>query len=362
MRTIRVRATPALAVLLVVAASTAWGSTTAEDRQAGSEGDRPAPLAETFYGYEPGEERRYRIGPPEELAPGESAEWEIRYEGIEDDPTFGPVARFAFGHHRFELVPGSWGPAEEIMEVRVTGVALLSRDAFPLDVRYEQHFLSGGETTSGSARRNLRFLFDRETRRYTKYLEMDRRDWDFRFAIPSHDDVDGEALRGLYLFMPSALGCIGTSRGTCIEAEPAFTNPGFLSMVLPFLLEEEKSERDFYFFMPAGIGSTPFRPTMPSRWLSRERDNLRSQDRYFERWKMKLGASEEVEVGPRQLHAWEMELGGGIDRIWIEPSGRVVRIDLETTWSNTDDRHIRLVFPFEEFLSPNDDPAEECCR
>jgi hypothetical protein len=54
-------------------------------------------------------------------------------------------------------------------------------------------------------------------------------------------------------------------------------------------------------------------------------------------------------------------MGAGIDRIWIEPEGRVLRVDLDTTRDNSDERYIRYVFPSEAFTSPNDDPAEECC-
>lgn len=318
------------------------------------------PPVDVFFGYEPGEERLYRIGPPDSLAPGEEAEWRIRFAGTREHAT-GTLAVFEFEHQRFELVAGTWNPAEELMEVRVRGSAGLGRDGFPVQVEYEQRFFLKGESTASDGRRFVRFEYDPERERYTKFLQVARRDWEFDFAIPGSDEIDRERLRGLFLFLPSALGCLGTSRGTCVETEPALANPGFLTFVLPYLLEEERSERHFHFFMPEAIGGSPFAPVNPARWMSRERNNITSQERYFERWKMKLGASEDVEVGPRTMHAWELDLGGGIDKIWIEPSGRVLRVDLEETFTNRDRRHIRLVFPFEEFTSPNADPAETCC-
>lgn len=316
---------------------------------------------ERFFGYEPGEERLYRLGPPESLVPGESAEWRIRFRGYRETED-GSVAEMEFGHRRFELIPGTWNPAEDIMEVRVDGRALLSRDGFPLQVQFEQFFVSQGERLSADGRRRMSYTYLPESREYRKDLSVDGRDWDFEFRVPTHEEIDLEERRGVFLYEPSSLGCLGTSQRTCLAQELSFANPGFLSMVLPYLLEEEPSERDFMFFMPAGIGASPFRPMDVSRVLPRERDNQGNQRRYFERWKLKLGASREVEVGPRTMHAWELEVGGGIDRVWMEPGGRVLRVDLETAWDNPDERHIRLVFPYEDFVTPNEDPAERCCR
>ena len=78
--------------------------------------------------------------------------------------------------------------------------------------------------------------------------------------------------------------------------------------------------------------------------------------RYFEIMKIELGTSWDVEVGPKTLHAWEVDLCCGIDQAYIEPGGRVVRVNLETTYTNSDKRYIRLVFPFEEFML-NEDPV-----
>ena len=99
----------------------------------------------------------------------------------------------------------------------------------------------------------------------------------------------------------------------------------------------------------------------PGRWISRERDNLGNLRRYFVEWKLKLEESEDVQVGPRTMHSWKVDMGGGIDRIFVEPGGRVLRVDLESTWDNTDKRWIRFLFPYEDFTSPNEDPAQRCC-
>ena len=118
----------------------------------------------------------------------------------------------------------------------------------------------------------------------------------------------------------------------------------------------EESKRDFMFFMPAGIGETPFQRLSAGDWMSRERDRIGSMQRYFEISKVELGTSWDVEVGPKKLHAWEVDMCCGIDQAYIEPGGRVVRVNLERTTTNGDRRYVRLVFPFEEFIL-NEDPA-----
>ena len=138
--------------------------------------------------------------------------------------------------------------------------------------------------------------------------------------------------------------------------EPAFANPGFLSLLAAALEEVEDGERDFMFFMPGGVAASPFRPLTAGNWLSRERDQIGSARRYFDTVKLELGTSWDVEVGPKTLHAWEVDLCCGIDQVYIEPGGRVLRVNLDTTMTNADERYIRLVFPFEEFMS-NEDPV-----
>ncbi len=186
--------------------------------------------------------------------------------------------------------------------------------------------------------------------------------------MPRYRNMDFDRPSGLYAWMPSSLACLGSSRGTCIEADPAFANPGFLSIAMPALFEHidpegdaKKVEREFMFFMPGGIPASPFRSVMGSNWITRERDTFSNRDRYFDTWKLKLGSSSDVEVGPRTMHAWELDVGFGIDQAYVEPGGRVVRVDLESTMDNADDRWIRLLFASEEFTSP-DDPAQQCCR
>ena len=321
---------------------------------------------ESAFGFKVGEERRYVLGPPDALASGEVAEWRIVFDGLVEQDGI-KIANFRFGHDRLEMIPGAWRPAEQLMNVNVEGRLQVTLDGFPMLVEYDQSFERRGESTASDSRRTVIFTYSVADKRFRKDIKAGTRDWDFRVSIPGYRHMDLDRPRGLYTWMPSSLGCLGTSRGLCVEVDPAFANPGFLSIAIPTLFEQidpegeaKKVEREFMFFIPGGIPASPFRPVIVGDWLSRERDSFSNRDRYFDTWKLKLGPSTDVEVGPRTMHAWELDVGYGIDQAYVEPDGRVVRVDLEPTM-DTDERWIRLLFASEEFTSP-EDPAQRCCH
>jgi hypothetical protein len=232
--------------------------------------------------------------------------------------------------------------------VAVTSVAAqapLPTHALKFDVDTEQ-MTDGGQ-------RLLRFVYEGDGK-YRKFIKAGRNDWDFKVSVPKYEYMDFDGPQGLYTYLPTALECIGTSQNTCMETEPAFANPGFLSMIAAALEEMEEGKREFMFFMPGGVPQTPFRPLTSGPWLSRERNQINNMQRYFDTMKLTLGTSWDVEVGPKTLHAWEVALCCGIDHVYIEPGGRVLRVNLDTTMTNPDERYIRLVFPFEEFLEADD--------
>ena len=320
-----------------------------------------APAPATAFGYAPGESRRYVLGPPEALDPGEGAEWTLRFDGFEDTPD-GWRADFGFTHERFERLLGTLVPAQQVMSVRVEGRLRTNLAGFPLWLEYTQEFIVDGERASDTSRRTVRYTWVPGEHRYDKTIKLGTRDWQFKVPVPNHRYVDLDVPRGIYLYLPGALSCLGDSRVTCVELEPALGDPGLLGFILGPLEEQSDSEREFAFFMPMGLRASPFSHATAGPWLSRERNRLASLDRYFDFVKVKLGTSGQVQVGPRTLHAWEVDMCCGIDRAWIEPDGRVLRVDLETTMTNPEKRWIRYVFPFEEFVTPNEDPARRCCR
>lgn len=314
-----------------------------------------APVPDRALSFEVGEERTYRIEPAESLGLGESAEWSIALRSIvEDEGQF--VANFEFFHERFEHVPGSFDPNGAIMVVQVEGRLRTNLAGFPLWLEYEQEFNVDRSEAFDNGRRTIRYTYEGDGR-YRKLIKAGRQDFDFKVGVPDYKHMNLEGPQGLFLYMPTALDCLGTARRTCIEQEPAFANPGFLSMLASELEElEANNEREFMFFMPGSVGQSPFHPMTGGDWLSRERDQISNMQRYFEIAKLELGTSWDVEVGPKTLHAWELDMCCGIEQAYIEPSGRVVRVNLERTTTNSDRRYIRLVFPFEEFML-DEDPA-----
>ncbi len=313
-----------------------------------------APVPSRALSFDVGEQRRYRIGPAESLGLGESAEWSIALRSIVDENGEW-VANFEFDHERFEVIPGSFDPAGGLMIVNVEGRLRTNLAGFPLWLEYTQTFDAGADEWSDNGRRTIRFVYEGDGK-YRKYIKAGRQDWDFKIGVPKYKHMDFDMPRGLYLYMPTAISCLGTSQDTCMDQEPAFANPGFLSMMAAALEEMEPSKREFMFFMPGGLSQSPFMPLAGGRWLSQERNQINNMKRYFEIMKIELGTSWDIEVGPKKLHAWEVDLCCGIEQAYIEPGGRVVRVNLDTTYTNSDKRYIRLVFPFEEFML-NDDPV-----
>lgn len=326
-------------------------------------GSGQAPQPTTAFGFEPKEVRRYVLGPADKLAPGELADWSLRFEQFEEsgDQT---LALFTFTHDRLERLEGTFNSRSQLLSVAVEGSLRTNLAGFPLLVQYTQRFAFDGDETQDSGRRTITFAYDDESRRYTKTIKVGNNDWDFKVAVPKHKHLDLDTPRGLYMYLPGALGCLGDSRVECVEREPALGNPGFLSLALPALEEledAEKAEREFLFLMPVGLSASPFLPVSTGRWMSHERDRLSNIKRYFEFAKLQLKASEQITVGPRTMHAWEVDMCCGIDQAWVEPGGRVLRVDLEPTVFNPEERSIRYVFPSEEFLTPNADPELKCC-
>lgn len=349
----------AAATVLALSASASLPTAIGKPLAAPQEGDRQIPRPTSAFGYQIGEDRRYLLGPDDALDPGEWAEWSMRLERLQEGDD-GWEAHFSMAHDRMERLPDSLDPTD-LITVNVYGNLVVNLDGFPLRLDYVQEFSLRGETISGDGVRRIEYQFDRRRKRFEKVVRVGKRDWDFNFGVAKYSHMDLEAPRGLYVFMPTALDCLGASRSACNDVDPAFGNPGLLSLVMPALLEESGGQRNFMFMLPSAIAVSPFYTMERSGdWVSYERDSIGNIARYFDERKLELGVSTEVEVGPRTMHGWELDMGGGVDKVWVEPEGRVLRIDLDTTYDIRKTRFIRLVFPSERF-GTNEDPARECC-
>lgn len=313
---------------------------------------RPATAQyERAFGYELGEERRYVLEPQKSLRPGESAWWSIVLDDISGEGDDMRIV-FTLEHERSELIRDVFGGVNgRLQVVEVTGRLTVNRFGFPVRlVISEQHDLSG-ETGSQSEIRTTLFTFDGE--RLVKQVRINGREWKFNISIASHDDLDLEVPYGMYPYVPTGLRCLG-SRGTpgrparCAGGDPAFANPGLLSLALPVMWEEQVNEKEFLFFMPAGVGTLPAGLMNMSGWLRRERDSLNNFTRYYEKTDFEVkDYAQGVEIGPRTVDAWRLDGSGQMGEFYTDPDGRVLRVDLEPHPVTYGERWIRLLFPSE---------------
>lgn len=312
----------------------------------GAQGSRRA------FGYRVGEERRYTIGPEDALRRGEIGFWSIRLDDIEGEgEDFKAI--FSLSHERSTTYMDmlSQGGAD-IFFVRVETVLTVNAYGFPLKVVItEQQDL--GERAIQSDLRTSIYTFDGE--RYQKEVRLSGRNWDFDVHIARHRDLDVEVPRGVFLYLPTGLRCLGLRTNTieydpfeyregCDWSDPAMGNPGLLSFVIPELWETEKAEKEFLFFTPVTMGTRPAGLINQGQWLRQERDRISNTDRYWEKAKLEVKELVEIEIGPRKLEAWKMDLWNDV---YVDRYGKVLRVDLDPNPQYSKDRWIRIQFASE---------------
>lgn len=303
------------------------------------------------FGYDLGEERRYVLEPQKSLRTGESASWSIVLDDISGEGDDMKIV-FALEHQRSELIRDVFGGMSGRMQVvEITGRLTVNRFGFPERLVISEQNDVSGEMGSQSEVRTTLFTFDGE--RLVKQVRINGREWKFNIAIASHDDLDLEVPYGMYLYVPTGLRCLG-SPGTpgrparCAGGDPAFANPGLLSLALPVMWEEQVNEKEFLFFMPSGVGTLPAGLMNMSGWLRRERDTLRNFTRYYEKTDLEVkDYAQGVEIGPRTVDAWKLDGSGQMGEVYTDPDGRVLRVDLEPHPVTYGKRWIRLLFPSE---------------
>ena len=208
-----------------------------------------------------------------------------------------------------------------------------------------------GEIGSQSETRTTTFTFD--GKRFVKQVRVDGREWKFNIAIASHDDLDLEVPSGLFAYLPTALSCLGV-RGEagrpsrCAGGDPAFANPGLLSLALPLMWEEKVNKKKFLFFTPAGVGTMPGGLMDMNRLMRQERDQLSNFTRYYD--KVDLDIKEFVEgaqIGPRKRDAWMLDGSGAMREVYTDTDGTVLKVNLDPHPVTHGERWIRLLFPSE---------------
>ncbi|MGD8328709.1 MAG: hypothetical protein PVJ49_04685 [Acidobacteriota bacterium] len=313
--------------------------------------------APKYLGFSLGEERRYVLGPTENLYVGEQAMWSIRLREVLADP---PDAIFELAH--------VWNRGERVrhlaigtvIAVQSNGELHVNRHGFPVQLRFEterQLFGMGSESYA------IRYEF--QNGRFEKLISAGGRDLEHRARHFSNDELDLDVPLGMYPFGAEAIGCElalppesmaqpgvmpGASPGAAGMVpgqnvvfagrldckEPLFANPGLLSLVMPALWETGTGELDFVVLTPAGYygmpgisggGALPGVSVMmqdrpfDSQEASHPRANsdiehLRYQDRV------------RVEVGERMRDAWLFDGMHDFRAVYVDDDGVVLRVDL----------------------------------
>lgn len=310
-----------------------------------------AQFADHAFGYEVGEERRYVLEPQRSLRPGESAWWSIVLKEIRGE---GDDLRIVFNleHERTEVIRDMFGGRSGRQQVvEVDGQLTVNRFGFPLRLVISEQQDVGGEYGSRGEIRTTIFTFDGE--RFVKQVRINGREWKFNIAIASHDDLDRAVPVGLFAYVPTALRCLGV-RGEvgrpsrCAGGDPAFANPGLLSLALPVMWEEHVNKKKFLFFMPSGVGTMPGGLIDMNRLMRRERDQLRNFTRYYDKVDLEIkDYIEGAEIGPRKLDAWLLDGSGEMRQVYTDSDGKVLKVLIDPHPVTFGERWIRLLFPSE---------------
>jgi hypothetical protein len=310
--------------------------------------------ARTFLGYQVGEERRYVLGPPESLASAEYALWTMRLESVSEDAA---RADFSYTHERSIPLPREYanvhGPS---VEVFVEGSFTVNAHGFPLVV----------ELTARGSYYQLydtsfwaRYTF--EDGHYLKQARIEGRDWEMTVPDRDHPGVDESIPAGMFLFFPSDLSCmippylarmsdIGQLRivQRCRTTELAFANPGLLSLAMPTIWESGSGEGDLLFFAPIGPELYPgVAAGFAGPMVANNMIGAGDPRNYFDRVRLRFGERETIEVGGRKATAWRLVPDDGIEAIFVDDEGKVLRIDLGSRPPRMRENWIRLQFPSE---------------
>lgn len=324
----------------------------------------------SFLGFDLGEERRYVLGPAEELYSGEGAMWSIRLRELMADP---PDAVFELSHEWRGAEYRSEPPIGTPISVSSSGELRVNAHGFPLDLRFrtERHLYGLGEQAY-----TVRYLFEHGD--FRKFFSVGSRDFDHRVRVRRTDGLDVSTPRGMWAHAPMALECMfslppSTSRSTSpVRApsptagsgtpgvmpaaplriagqvdcrEPLFANPGLLSLVLPTLWEAGTGELDFLMLTPAGDfgmpgvsggggslgGSGGISGGAGTRHFDSERATRAQTNseveglRYVDRVR--------VSIGRRMIDAWRFEGMRAFDAVFVDDDGVVLRVDLAATIS-----------------------------
>ncbi len=279
--------------------------TTAPDQRFGEPRD-------VAFGFRIREERRYTLGPPDVLHAGESEQWIMRLESIDDLP--GPAAadprgrriRFRLEHEATQVAAGGnlFG-GDKMASFRGMMDLTVNEHGFPLRVTYRAE--RDDPRVMGSRERST-LEFDGAEFRLLTPLRMGRRQ--INLAIPAEPFVDLSVPRGAYL--------------------AAYENPGLYSLVLAGAGIREAREARYVSLAPSLFaGSDGPRGTRRSVVAINRLEFIDFTS---------------VEIGGTRMQAMRLRRDGN-GYVYAGEDGTVLRVDI--TIAGGRDAWIRLLRPSE---------------
>jgi len=354
----------------VLMAMTALSAARSSPARAASTG-KPAPPPEgsainadsaqlpKFLSFALGEERRYVLGPPEELHEEELGTWSIRLRELLGDP---PDGIFELSHSWQRGDPTAQPAIGAVMRIDSSGELRVNPYGFPLEVRFETHRHLAGV---GEEVYSVQYRFQEGA--FRKRFAMEGQQVEHPAFIRSHENRDLSVPRGVYVFEPVGPDCSipypiypgdvrvrrPGPRTAGSDASPPppqaprrfadnqdcseslFFNPGLISLMMPALWEEGTGEHEFVLLTPAGNFGLPGTGVAVSGvpLTGQPYDELDSRAAMSVRVnsdveKLQYVDRVSVEVGPRTRDAWRFRGMWTLDNIYVDDDGVVLRVDL----------------------------------
>ena len=369
-----------------------------------------APQAGEFLGFDLEEERHYVLGPPEALGNGERVTWVIRLDSIEGR---GGSRRATFSlQHRREAPRTLENPPlpGHVTIALVDATLVVNEYGAPLEVAYSsnRHIYDVGDES-------FRVEYTYDDGRYKKRVLLQGVDWDFDIDFIQHPLLDPVVPVGVFAFAPAAIDCMewltgavierrtgtgDTSPGRVVESadrqgsgtidnaalgtgscygrntDPAFANPGLLSLAMPALWEQ-RGDGELVLFSPLrpdlvrgqdnGVPLTfspiiPVVPGVPGSSIlagaipgldfgtllggggtDGDKDRAKDPRRYFFPTRMTLSDRQRIDVGSRKMEALPLEMSGFRGTAWVDDWGKLVRVDLPALRFGDAERWVRIL-------------------
>jgi len=279
---------------------------------------------QAILGFQMGIERRYVLGPPDALVDGESAEWRITLHHIEGE---GDAARGVFDLDYTRSEP--YGPLREPRVTRsVWGELTVNPRGFPLRLVVGQRVESGEiitEYTYGEGR-------------YEMTIRWPETEMSTTLRIPGHGKDD--ELVGVYAFL-TRIADQRVNGGRAFN-DTILANPGLLSLAMPMPLPPDDWDDGITFFTPNWL--TIRHPTPD--WLRLQR-SPQVLNTYFDRNKIELRGTEEIDIGGETVLARRFDIEGPFRGGYVDALGRILLLRHDPGRGMERPQHIRMLRPSE---------------